>query len=69
MENDNMQAPVEMPPLGDAPTQVLLQSGNDVETTQDQGVRNEIQAQEDVQTYTTAVELVDIQCSVVLPTE
>ena len=52
-----------MPPLQDAIPQVQQAHRSDVETTQDQGVPNEIQTQEDAQTSTRAVKLVDAQSS------
>ena len=68
-EEDNMHVPVEMPTLEDTPIQVSLASGTDVETTQDQGVPNDIPIQEDAQISTQPVELVDFQSVPALPVE
>ena len=60
---DNMQVPMEMPPLEDAPIQFPLASRTDVEITQDQEVSSEIWTQEDTQTSTTSVEPFSAQFS------
>ena len=43
VKEDYMQTPVEIPTLEDTPSKVQLASGTDIETTQNQGVPNEIQ--------------------------
>ena len=66
---NNVQAPLEVFPLEDTPIQVPLASRADVGITQDHGVPSEIQTQENTQTPTRAVELVDSQSSPALPIE